>query len=1147
MARGGTSPTPTLLPKVSFTRVQDELSTQPSGVHDQSSRSYGYNDGSDFRRPEHYIRYIEPLESELAIQVEYDMDEQDQEWMDSVNTERKANSLDKVSYEAFEIIMDRLEKEWFDLTKNIPKPDMVMPSEDSTCAICDDSEGENTNAIVFCDGCNLAVHQGGAFKQTVQGEWVHLLCAIWVPETRVANDVFMEPVTGVDKISKQRWKEQAEARAAALAAEQSDATASVSSPKSSKTARAYAKTYKPGPPLVPRIIVNRILQYLQRVAIRQKPEFVIMVCKYWSLKREARRGAPLLKRLHLEPWTASGGRNQSDEDKATKLEYMKRLREDLDKVRILADICRRREVRKLDQQQIIQNVFSRALFSNEPTLRMTFEKIRGHDRHDYFKNPVSKVDVPDYYDIIRRPICWNVIDQKLDGHRYWDLQDFKDDIHLVLDNAMLYNHPGTPFYKTALRIKTAAGPLLSDLDRLKYRHPEISVFMDHEEESKSVDPNLPSSRGPLGDLEPPLELLKLLVQKEAIQDDIDLIIDVQPIVSLFSYEFGKFKPPPPPPPPPKPKRDRKAERERLRLARAAALDVSAVRAPRTRHALAVVAAFEAEAHDTHDTEQVTEDHTGDSTEAPTETKPKGKRWRRAPFTLPGQSEVPPVVENVDNQQSFKMFDGGWILPDAQRRGGRAPLGRQLLLEPKRKKPRTGMPILSSLQDIIYQWIIVSEREKSHLSVGTTTAVENATPRGHSEPREERSEAGPSIQALVDEVPQESREDSVVPVILTTQAMEIDEPPPDGPEQLEEVPLVTGEPTAPTVEQDQGTVPTPTPEPEPQGKRVRKVIIIEKLDTPATRRAENQRRREEKRRREAEAATALTELSQSMAHGPIPGPSRHGNAATQTVPGADVDMDSQSELTSLTDEDIPGDDSQTTEQGNHKTRALVSMQTSPDGLQGEFRDGLVSGFNSDEQDFKIDDGPLTPLEGTPQAAPAKRSKGRGSGYRSRRKSRAKVLDSEQDIGLLNVEDGKFLEGGTLVWAKAETYPWWPAVVYEPDDPEVAPNALLEKQPSEIKSQQLHLVQFFDQRSLWGWFEPSKLRMLGENDELDADMVAANSKRQKWKTPRARDACRKAYRRATAEMETAGREEQTEEDRNPPENPEVTEQKRDVDMG
>jgi len=193
-----------------------------------------------------------------------------------MNAERKKEQSDRVSYETFEIIMDRLEKDWFDLvrfhhtkspafapelcrqTKNLPKPDMAMPSEDSTCAICDDSEGENTNAIVFCDGCNLAVHQdcygvpyipegqwlcrkctvspetpvvrlnshfpeaalttftsqscilcpneGGAFKQTVLGDWVHLLCAIWIPETRVMNETFMEPITDADKIPKQRWK-----------------------------------------------------------------------------------------------------------------------------------------------------------------------------------------------------------------------------------------------------------------------------------------------------------------------------------------------------------------------------------------------------------------------------------------------------------------------------------------------------------------------------------------------------------------------------------------------------------------------------------------------------------------------------------------------------------------------------------------------------------------------------------------------------------------------------------------------------------------------------------------------------------------------------------------------------------------------------
>ena len=79
------------------------------------------------------------------------------------------------------------------------------------------------------------------------------------------------------------------------------------SPKSSKFARAHAKTYRTGPPLVPSIIVDNIVEYIGKVTVRKKAQFVLSVCKYWSLKREARRGAPLLKRLHLEvsaarPW-----------------------------------------------------------------------------------------------------------------------------------------------------------------------------------------------------------------------------------------------------------------------------------------------------------------------------------------------------------------------------------------------------------------------------------------------------------------------------------------------------------------------------------------------------------------------------------------------------------------------------------------------------------------------------------------------------------------------------------------------------------------------------------------------------------------------------------------------------------------------------
>ena len=72
---------------------------------------------------------------------------------------------------------------------------------------------------------------------------------------------------------------------------------------------------------MPKIIVNRIMQYISRIHVRHKLEFVHLVCRYWSLKREARRGAPLLKRLHLEPWTAlSGSKQQTDQEKAAKLD-----------------------------------------------------------------------------------------------------------------------------------------------------------------------------------------------------------------------------------------------------------------------------------------------------------------------------------------------------------------------------------------------------------------------------------------------------------------------------------------------------------------------------------------------------------------------------------------------------------------------------------------------------------------------------------------------------------------------------------------------------------------------------------------------------------------------------------------------------------
>src|SRR5271167_1113808 len=47
------------------------------------------------------------------------------------------------------------------------------------------------------------------------------------------------------------------------------------------------------------VVYKRVLASVQRFIIRRKTAFIAEMCKYWSLKRESRRGASLLKRLQL--------------------------------------------------------------------------------------------------------------------------------------------------------------------------------------------------------------------------------------------------------------------------------------------------------------------------------------------------------------------------------------------------------------------------------------------------------------------------------------------------------------------------------------------------------------------------------------------------------------------------------------------------------------------------------------------------------------------------------------------------------------------------------------------------------------------------------------------------------------------------------
>lgn len=189
-----------------------------------------------------YYRFIEQSAEEMDEMVEYDMDEEDHQWLSLINEERKTDGLTAVPQEAFELLMDRLEKECV-FESHITGGETLNPyniDENAVCCICNDGECHNTNAILFCDMCNLAVHQecygvpyipegqwlcrrclqspsrsvdcvlcpnkGGAFKQTVDGRWAHVICGLWIPEIQFANPVFLEPIDGINDVPSARWK-----------------------------------------------------------------------------------------------------------------------------------------------------------------------------------------------------------------------------------------------------------------------------------------------------------------------------------------------------------------------------------------------------------------------------------------------------------------------------------------------------------------------------------------------------------------------------------------------------------------------------------------------------------------------------------------------------------------------------------------------------------------------------------------------------------------------------------------------------------------------------------------------------------------------------------------------------------------------------
>ena len=87
------------------------------------------------------------------------------------------------------------------------------------------------------------------------------------------------------------------------------------------------------------------------------------------------------------------------------------------------------------------------------------ELLKGLQSHQHgwvFNSPVDPVELglPDYFEIIKKPMDLGTVQKRLDNGNYHCIEDFATDVNLTFENAMRYNGDGSVVYDMANTLRT---------------------------------------------------------------------------------------------------------------------------------------------------------------------------------------------------------------------------------------------------------------------------------------------------------------------------------------------------------------------------------------------------------------------------------------------------------------------------------------------------------------------------------------------------------------------------------------------------------------------------------------------------------------------------------------------------------------------
>ncbi|XP_048371736.1 bromodomain-containing protein 7 isoform X2 [Sphaerodactylus townsendi] len=122
----------------------------------------------------------------------------------------------------------------------------------------------------------------------------------------------------------------------------------------------------------------------------------------------------------------------------------------------------------------------------QEALNQLVRQLQRKDPNAFFSFPVTDFIAPGYSMIIKRPMDFSTMKEKIKNSGYQSIEELKDNFKLMCANAMIYNKPETIYYKAAKKLLHSGMKILSQ-ERIQSLKQSIDFMADLQKSRKQKD------------------------------------------------------------------------------------------------------------------------------------------------------------------------------------------------------------------------------------------------------------------------------------------------------------------------------------------------------------------------------------------------------------------------------------------------------------------------------------------------------------------------------------------------------------------------------------------------------------------------------------------------------------------------------------